>query len=76
MLEQRTTEIDESTIIAAATRLIKLHNNNENAGTKKEWDAAIQASLITSNELVKVTGAAIWYRVFNYLKTLENGSSS
>ena len=76
MLEQKTFDVDQDEIIAEATRLIKLHNNNENAGTKKEWDVAIQASLITSNELVKVTGAAIWYRVFNYLKTLENGSSS
>lgn len=76
MLEQATTEINEDVIIAAATRLIKLHNDNENAGTKKEWNAAIQASLITSNELVKVTGAALWYRVFNYLKTLEDGSGS
>ena len=76
MLEQKTFDIDQDEIIAEATRLIKLHNNNEVAGTKKEWNTAIQASLITSNELVKVTGAAIWYRVFNYLKTLENGSSS
>ena len=76
MLEQKTFDVDQDEIIAEATRLIKLHNNDEVAGTKKEWNTAIQASLITSNELVKVTGAAIWYRVFNYLKTLENGSSS
>ncbi len=76
MLEQKTFDVDQDEIIAEATRLIKLHNNNEVAGTKKEWNTAIQASLITSNELVKVTGAAQWYRVFNYLKTLEDGSSS
>jgi hypothetical protein len=75
MLEQENIEINQETIENEVSRLISLHNNPEDPnpmGTREELKIAIQASLITSNELVKVTGAPLWYRVHNHLKTLED----
>jgi hypothetical protein len=79
MLQQENIEISQETIENEVSRLISLHNNPEDPnpmGTREELKAAIQASIITSNELVKITGAPLWYRVYNHLKTLENEYSN
>ena len=68
MLDQVNSDITDIEIEEAAQDLIFKHRLS--FGLKIEYREAINASIVTSNELASITGQALWYRVNTYLKTM------
>ena len=66
MLDQVNSDITDIEIEETAEDIILKHRVS--SGLK--YREAINASIVTSNELASITGQALWYRVNTYLKTM------
>ena len=66
MLDQINSDITDIEIEEAAEDIILKHR----ISSSLKYREAINASIVTSNELASITGQALWYRVNTYLKTM------